>query len=76
METPDGAEITGGRLGGGEIESFGDHRIAMAFASIASCADEAIVISDTRAVNTSFPGFVDCLASIGVDIHAKEGVST
>jgi 3-phosphoshikimate 1-carboxyvinyltransferase len=75
-ETPDGAEITGGRLGSGEIESFGDHRIAMAFASIASCADAAIIISDTRAVNTSFPGFVDCLASIGVNIQAKEGVST
>lgn len=72
-ETPDGAEITGGRLAGGDIDSFGDHRIAMAFASIASCADAAIAISDTRAVNTSFPGFVDCLRSIGVDIQANDG---
>ena len=74
-ETPDGADITGGQLGGGEIESFGDHRIAMAFASIAGRAGAEIAISDTRAVNTSFPGFVDCLASIGVDIHASDEAS-
>ncbi|MFL6592284.1 MAG: 3-phosphoshikimate 1-carboxyvinyltransferase, partial [Luteimonas sp.] len=37
-ETPDGATIHGGRIAGGEIESQGDHRVAMAFAVAAQCA--------------------------------------
>lgn len=74
-ETADGAAITGGELGGGEIDSFGDHRIAMAFASIASRANSTITISDTAAVSTSFPGFVECLTSIGVDIQANDGTA-
>ena len=74
-ETADGATITGGELGGGEIDSFGDHRIAMAFASIASRAKSTISILDTRSVNTSFPGFVECLSSIGVDIQANDGAT-
>src|SRR5262245_9957538 len=31
-ERPDGARIVGGRIGGGTIDSRGDHRIAMSFA--------------------------------------------
>jgi 3-phosphoshikimate 1-carboxyvinyltransferase len=75
-ETADGAAITGGDLSGGDIDSFGDHRIAMAFASVASRASEAITISDTQAVDTSFPGFVECLRSIGVDIQANNGAAS
>jgi 3-phosphoshikimate 1-carboxyvinyltransferase len=69
QETADGATIKGGALGGGEIDSHGDHRIAMAFASIASQASAALTISDTEPVNTSFPGFVDCVRSIGLQIQ-------
>lgn len=75
QETGDGAAITGGALGGGEIDSFGDHRIAMAFASIAGRAAAALVISDTEAVNTSFPGFVDCVRSIGLQIQVRGDAS-
>jgi 3-phosphoshikimate 1-carboxyvinyltransferase len=75
QETADGAIINGGACGGGEIDSFGDHRIAMAFASIAGQAEGTIRILDTDAVNTSFPGFVECLVSIGADIQATDGVS-
>jgi len=75
QETGDGAAITGGTLGGGEIDSFGDHRIAMAFASIAGRAAAALVISDTEAVNTSFPGFVDCVRSIGLQIQVRGDAS-
>ncbi len=75
-ESADGAVIHGGTLGGGTVESFGDHRIAMTFASVASGASEAIVIHDTDAVNTSFPGFVECMQSIGVNITTSTaGVS-
>ena len=60
-ETPDGATIRGGALRGGWVESHGDHRIAMAFAIAAQCADGEVRIGDVANVATSFPGF-DALA--------------
>jgi len=60
-ESPDGARIHGGRLHGGTVDSRGDHRIAMAFAVAAQCADGEVRIDDVANVATSFPGF-DALA--------------
>ena len=60
-ETPDGASIRGGTLGGGAVESHGDHRIAMALSVAAQVASDAIRISDVANVATSFPGY-DALA--------------
>ena len=37
-ETPDGATVHGGTLRGGEVDSRGDHRVAMAFAVAAQLA--------------------------------------
>jgi 3-phosphoshikimate 1-carboxyvinyltransferase len=48
-------------LDGGEIDSHGDHRIAMAFAVAAQCAQGEVRIDDVANVATSFPGF-DTLA--------------
>jgi 3-phosphoshikimate 1-carboxyvinyltransferase len=60
-ETPDGASIHGGTLRGGEVDSHGDHRIAMAFAAAAQRAQGEVRIGDVANVATSFPGF-DALA--------------
>jgi 3-phosphoshikimate 1-carboxyvinyltransferase len=60
-ETPDGATIHGGRLQGGTVDSHGDHRVAMAFAVAAQCAQGDVRIGDVANVTTSFPGF-DALA--------------
>lgn len=57
-ETPDGAMIEGGRLGGGSVDSAGDHRVAMSFAAAGLIAADAVRISDCANVATSFPGFV------------------
>ena len=58
VETEDGMEITGGSpLHGAHLESFGDHRIAMAFAIAGLFAEGETVISDTECVATSYPGF-------------------
>ncbi len=56
-ETADGAVIHGGRLGGGQVDSFGDHRVAMAFAVAAQMAQAPVRIRDVGNVATSFPGF-------------------
>ena len=61
-EKDDGMEIEGGaKLHGAEVESFGDHRIAMAFAILATFAEGTSLIRDTDCVATSYPGFYDTL---------------
>lgn len=66
----DGLWIRGGsRLGGGVIESHGDHRIAMAFAVAGLAASGAIEIRDVANVATSFPGFLDIARSAGLRIE-------
>ena len=68
-ETPDGAIVQGGRMSGGTVDSFGDHRIAMSFAVAATAASAAVEVRNTAAVDTSFPGFVECLRSVGARIN-------
>jgi 3-phosphoshikimate 1-carboxyvinyltransferase len=69
--TPDGMIIDGGAIGGGRVDSHGDHRIAMAFAMAGLCAGGAITIDDCANVNTSFPGFVELAAGLGLAIEAE-----
>jgi len=68
-EAPDGAVIEGGLLSGGEVDSGGDHRIAMAFAVAALVARGPVRIADCDNVATSFPGFVALACGIGFDIR-------
>ncbi|MFK3647612.1 3-phosphoshikimate 1-carboxyvinyltransferase [Lysobacter enzymogenes] len=69
-ETPDGAIVDGGALGGGAVESHGDHRIAMSFAVAAQLAAGAVRIGDVANVATSFPGFEDLAAKAGMRVGA------
>ena len=64
-ETEDGLEIYGGQpLRGARVQSFGDHRIAMAFAVAGLFAEGETVIQDVDCVNTSYPGFHDQLEKL------------
>jgi len=65
-EYKDGLEIIGGKLSGGAVNSFHDHRIAMSFAIAGAVASEAIVIDQCDNVATSFPNFIDLSAKIGL----------
>ncbi|MGH8062511.1 MAG: 3-phosphoshikimate 1-carboxyvinyltransferase [Pseudoxanthomonas sp.] len=60
-ETADGATVLGGEIGGGEVHSHDDHRIAMAFSVAAQRATGPVRIFDVANVATSFPGY-DALA--------------
>ncbi len=64
----DGIRIVGGQMQGGEIESHGDHRIAMAFAIASVAAQDQIIINDVANVSTSFPNFVELGNSLGFDV--------
>jgi 5-enolpyruvylshikimate-3-phosphate synthase len=71
----DGMKIEGRPLGkafgGGVVDSFGDHRIAMAFSIASLRAAEAIEIKDVANVATSFPGFVALAQSVGLAIRER-----
>src|SRR5690606_358099 len=64
-ETEDGATVHGGPLQGGEVDSHGDHRVAMAFAVAGQLARGPVRIADTANVATSFPGFAAAAAAAG-----------
>lgn len=68
--TPDGIIINPGNFSGGNIDSHGDHRIAMSFTMAALRANQPIIINDCANVNTSFPGFVELAAKAGITITA------
>jgi len=61
-EMQDGMIIPGGqKFHAAELDSFGDHRIAMAFAVAALCADGESVIHGAEAASVSFPEFWNTL---------------
>ena len=70
VEHKDGLEITGGELTGGEVDSYHDHRIAMAFAIAGANATDPVVIDKCENVATSFPNFVELAAQVGLQIDA------
>ena len=66
--TPDGMVIRQSSISGGHVNSYGDHRIAMAFTIATLRASGEITIDDCANVNTSFPGFAELVNSIGMDV--------
>ena len=59
-ERPDGFIVTGvDRPLRGAVRSFGDHRIAMAFAVLGLRPGSHIEVDDMRVASVSFPGFAD-----------------
>ncbi|MCH8079429.1 MAG: 3-phosphoshikimate 1-carboxyvinyltransferase [Proteobacteria bacterium] len=67
-----GMTVTGGAIAGGEINSFTDHRIAMAFTIAGLNAKAPITVKDCANVETSFPGFVDIAKNVGLDLLVQE----
>ncbi len=65
-EVDDGIEIYGnGKVPGGEINAFNDHRIAMAFASLCVVSKRDIVINGADSVSKSYPLFYEDLRKLG-----------
>jgi 3-phosphoshikimate 1-carboxyvinyltransferase len=67
-ERPDGLRIPGQqKLRGAELDSFGDHRIAMAFAVAALRAEGETVIHGVDAAGVSYPSFFEDLRAVAQD---------
>ena len=60
-------------MGSGEVDSLGDHRIAMAFAIAGLQAGGTIVIKDSANVTTSFPKFVELATAAGLVLDEIDG---
>ncbi len=66
-EQPDGMVVPGGqRFKAAELDSFGDHRIAMAAAVAALAADGASLIRNSEAASVSFPEFWETLRRLAM----------
>ncbi len=64
-ERPDGLSVPGKqKLHGAELDSFGDHRIAMAFAVAALRAEGETLIRDADAAVISYPEFFNTLEGL------------
>ncbi len=73
-ERPDGLLIEGRPelpLRPAQVDSHGDHRIAMTAAVLALVADGPTTIQDTDCIATSFPSFVETMRQLGAVIEAR-----
>jgi len=69
--TPDELTIQGGQPKAAVIDTYNDHRMAMAFA-VAGTKLPGMVIQEPDVVSKTFPGFWEKLEAIGVDITRTE----
>ncbi len=74
-ERDDGLVVQGGAQirGNKRLDSYGDHRIAMAMAILALRADGPVTIKNVACVDTSYPGFWEHLRSLGANLNYSRG---
>ena len=59
-------------LGGVEINSNLDHRIAMSFLCLGLITEKPIIVNDTDTINSSFPFFINKMKKIGAKLNFYE----
>lgn len=59
-------------IGGVKVPSYGDHRIVMSMAIIATVLEGGLIIEDALAVKKSYPTFFDDLKQLGAKIDEIE----
>jgi len=64
-ELPDGLRIQGRTsLNGGQASSFGDHRLAMAWAIAGMLSQEGVSVEDMAAADVSYPNFLTAIKKV------------
>ncbi|MEL6869450.1 MAG: 3-phosphoshikimate 1-carboxyvinyltransferase [Pseudomonadota bacterium] len=71
-EGEDWVTIDGGTISAGTVDSFTDHRIAMAFAVAGSVAQGPVHVRRPENIATSFPDFVELAAAAGMHLGFTE----
>ncbi len=65
-ETADGIIIHGGKtLIGGMVNGYNDHRIVMSASILSNLCEKDVIITDSNAVEKSYPDFWDCFKKMG-----------
>lgn len=73
QETPDGFMVDGPtQLHGTDVDSHGDHRLAMALAVASLIAKGETTIYNAHVTADSFPGFEATLQALGVNVQERE----
>lgn len=67
-ETEDGLRVRGGKIQGGEVSGFNDHRIVMACAVAATAAAGPVTIHGAEAAAKSYPRFFTDFRRLGGNI--------
>lgn len=73
QEYPDGIDIVGGQVGGGRVDSAGDHRCAMSFAVLTQVASAPVYIEKAQYIATSYPGFTSDMRRLGAAMQTEPG---
>ena len=69
-ETQNGMIIDGkSELLGGELSSFGDHRMALVLSIAGLIAKSPVTITNAEVTDDSFPGFLKTLQTFGAKVH-------
>lgn len=71
-ELPDGFTVKGcaGKVpGGGHVKTHHDHRIAMSALILGTATQSPVTIDDAAMIATSYPDFMDHMASLGADLR-------
>ena len=66
----DGLRITGSKMRGAELDSAGDHRVAMALALTGLRADGKVSVNNAECIASSFPDFVVQAKQLGISIES------
>lgn len=67
QETADGLILCGAKpLRGGEVDAFGDHRIAMSAAVAATLCQKEVILTGAESVSKSYPSFWEDFAALGL----------
>ena len=65
VKKDDGLIIKGNKIKGGVVDSFGDHRMALAFSLLGLVAEKEVIVKNAEVVSISFPNYFDELKKIG-----------
>jgi len=65
----DGVEVIGGKIVGGVVDSFGDHRMALAFSLLGLVSEKGVLVKNAEVVSVSFPNYFDVLRSLGANLY-------
>ncbi len=68
-ESRDGFTILGsGKIEGGIVNSFGDHRMALAFSLLGLVSKRGVRVKNAEVVSVSFPEYFDVLKNLGARV--------